>query len=142
MPYLRLYARDLPIEQKRVIAQTLIEITLRTFHLQADQRYRTSVQFITLPQVSRVDGLRSAIPRNADFTLEVMGHDLTEEKKRAFAEEAAAMLAHVAPAKPGSRIARLLGIKANSSQQIALQFNELSPAISDPFVVDPQHRAA
>jgi hypothetical protein len=31
MPYLRLYSRDVSIEQKRVIAQKLIEVTLRTF---------------------------------------------------------------------------------------------------------------
>jgi hypothetical protein len=141
MPYLRLYARELPIEQKRVIAQTLIEITLRTFKLHANERYQTSIQFITR-KVSGVDALRAAIPRGADFTLEVVGHNLTEEKKRAFAEEAAAILTPMVPRRPGSRIARLLGIKAKSPQQIALQFNELSPAISDPFVVDSQECAA
>jgi hypothetical protein len=141
MPYLTLYARDLPIEQKRVIAQRLIEITLRTFKLRANQRYQTSIQFITR-QISGVDGLRVAIPRGADFTLEVIGHNLTEEKKKAFAEEAAAMLTPMAPVRLGIRIARLFGIKANSPQQIALQFKELSPAISEPFVVDPQRLAA
>jgi len=141
MPYLRLYARDLPIEQKRVIAQKLIQITLRTFHLRPDQRYRTSIQFITR-LVSGVDGLRAAIPHGADFTLEVIGHNLTEEKKRAFAEEAAAMLTPMAPVRLGSRIARMLGIKANSRQKICLQFNELSPAVSDPFIVDSQRLAA
>jgi len=141
MPYLRLYARDLPIEQKRVIAQKLIEITLRTFKLGANQRYQTSIQFITR-LVSGVDGLRAAIPHGADFTLEVIGHNLTEEKKRAFAEEAAAMLTPMAPVRLGSRIARMLGIKANSRQKICLQFNELSPAVSDPFIVDSQRLAA
>ncbi len=141
MPYLRLYARALPIEQKRVIAQKLIDITLRTFKLRANQKYQTSIQFITRP-VSGVDGLRAAIPRGADFTLEVIGHNLTDEKKKAFAEEAAAMLTPMAPVRLGSRIARLLGIKAKSPQQIALQFNELSPAVSDPFVADSQQLAA
>ncbi len=141
MPYLRLYARELPIEQKRVIAQKLIEITLRTMQLRADQRYQTSIQFITR-QVSGVDGLQAAIPGGTDFTLEVIGHNLTEEKRKAFAEEANAMLTPMAPVRLGSRIARLLGIKAKSPQQIALQFNELSPAISEPFVVDPQRLAA
>jgi hypothetical protein len=141
MPYLRLYARELPIEQKRVIAQKLIEITLRTFKLRANQRYQTSIQFITR-QVSGVDGLLAAVPRGADFTLEVIGHNLTEEKKKAFAEEANAMLTPMAPVRLGSRIARLLGIKANSRRQIALQFKELSPAVSDPFVVDSQQVAA
>ena len=142
MPYLRLYARGLPVEQKRVIAQKLIEITLRTFQLRADQRYQTSIQFITLPQPSGVDEAQAESPRVGDFTLEVIGHDLTEEKKRAFAEEAAAMLAHVAPMKPRNRIARAVGIKAKKSRRICLQFNELSPAVSDPFVVDSQQHAA
>ena len=141
MPYLRLYARDLTIEQKRVIAQKLIEITLRTFKLRANQRYQTSIQFITR-QVSGVDGLRAAIPHGDDFTLEVIGHNLTEEKKRAFAEEAAAMLTPMAPVRLGRRIARTLGIKANSRQKICLQFNELSPAFSDPFIVESQRLVA
>ena len=140
MPYLRLYARDLPIEQKRAIAQKLIQITLRTFHLRPDQRYRTSIQFITRSQA--VNGPKPAIPRGADFTLEVMGHNLTEEKKRAFAEEAVAMLTPLVPVKLRGRIARRLGIKTDATRQIALQFNELSPAISDPFIVDSQQRAA
>jgi hypothetical protein len=138
VPYLRLYARDLQTEQKRVIAEKLIEITLRTFQLHADQRYQTSIQFITQPQVSGADGRQAAVPHDGDFTLEVIGHNLTEEKKRAFAKEAAAMFTHFAPMKPRNRIARLLGIKAKSPQQICLQFNELSPAISDPIVVDSQ----
>jgi hypothetical protein len=135
MPYLRLYSRDLPIEQKRVIAQKLIEITLLAFRLRADERYQTSIQFIALPQVCGVDGVRPSIPRDAGFTLEVLGHRLTDEKKRAFAEEARAMLTHLAPVKPWSRIARMFGLKVNEPQQVALQFHELSPAISDPFVV-------
>ena len=85
-----------------------------------------------------MDGFRSAIPPDADFTLEVLGHDLTEKKKRAFAEEAPAVPTHLMPGKPWSRIARLLGIKADTPPQIALQFQELSPAISDPFVMDPE----
>ena len=97
MPYLRLYTRDLPIEQKRFIAQKLIEITLRTFKLRANQRYQTSVQFISTSHTSGGGGLPEGTPRGADFTLEVMGHDLTEEKKRAFAEEAAAVLAPNSP---------------------------------------------
>ena len=142
MPYLRLYARDLPIQQKRVVAEKLIEITLRTFKLRASQRYQTSVQFITMSPRSGVGGGEAVIPRGADFTLEVIGHNLTEEKKRAFAEEAAAMLALMAPKRLVPRMVRLLGIKAKSQRQFALQFNELSPAVSDPFVVDVRPWAA
>jgi phenylpyruvate tautomerase PptA (4-oxalocrotonate tautomerase family) len=142
MPYLRVYAQGLPTEQKRVIAQQLIEITLRTFKLNDQQRYQTSIQFITLPPLSGVDEPAAAVPRESDFTLEVIGHNLTEEKKRAFAREATAMLAHVAPKKPRNRIARALGMKTKQLPQICLQFNELSPAVSDPFVMESQQYAA
>jgi hypothetical protein len=142
VPYLRLYSPDITLDQKRVAAQKLIEITLRTFHLRPAERNRITIQFISQPPARGVHGLYPAIPRRADFTLEVIGHDLTEEKKSAFAEEASAMLAHLGSGKPRSRIARLLGIKADRTRQIALQFNELSPAISDPFVGDPECRVA
>ncbi len=137
MPYLRLYSRNVLIKQKRVIAENLIEITLRTFHLRPEERSRVAIQFIPPPLVSGVDGSQPAIPRSADFMLEVKAHHLTEAQKRAFAEEAAAMLAQLLPTKARSRIARLLGIKADPPWQIALQFDELSPAISDPVVVAP-----
>ena len=137
MPYLRLYSRHLPIEQKRVVTEKLIEITLRTFQLRASERYQTSIQFITLPQVRGVDGLQPSILRDADFALEVLGHNLTEGKKRAFAREASAMLTDLVPARPWSGIARVFGINADKSQRIDFQFHELSPAISDPFVVYP-----
>ena len=142
MPYLRLYSRDLPIEKKRVIAQRLIEITLRSFHLQPEERNRITIQFIPPSQVSAADGSQPAIPRGADAMLEVMAHHLTKAKERAFTEEAGAMLAQVLSTKASSRIARLLRIKADSTRQIALQFGELSRAISDPFVVDTERQAA
>jgi hypothetical protein len=142
MPYLRLYSQAVPVEQKRVIAQKLIEITLRTFHLRAEERNRITIQFIALPEVHGIDDLYRAIPRRADFTLEVIGHDLTEAKKKAFAKDAAAMLAQLPSVKPRNRIARMLGIKLDAPRQVALQFNELSPAISDPFVLDVERRAA
>ncbi len=142
MPYLRLYSRDVAIEQKGIIARKLIEITLRTFHLRPEERNRITIQFIPPPQVSGVDGSQPAIPRGADFMLEVMAHHLTEAKKEAFAEETAAMLSPLLPTKARSRIAHLLGIKADPPRQIALQFDELSSAISDPLVADPERRAA
>jgi hypothetical protein len=129
MPYVRVYSQAVPIEQKRVIGEKLIEITLRTFHLRAQERNRIAIQF-------------QAIPRGSDFTLELIGHDLTEEKRKAFAEEASAMLTRLVPVKPRSRIARLLGIKWNAPRQVVLEFDELNPAISDPFVADPERRAA
>ena len=51
MPYLRVYSQAVPIEQKRVIAEKLIEITLRTFHLRAQERNRITIQFQAIPAV-------------------------------------------------------------------------------------------
>ena len=141
MPYLRIYSPDMPIEQKRVIAQKLIEITQRAFQLLPEERHRITVQFIPPPRESDIDGFPPAVPRGNDFVLEVMAHHLTEAKKRAFGAEAATMLAPLLPTKARSRIARLLGIKLDPPQ-VALQFDDLSPAISDPFVADPERRAA
>ena len=139
MPYLRLYARKLPIEQRRVIARNLIEITLRTLKLRPDQRYQTTVQFITVPRAGCGGGfLASAC--EADFTLEVLGRGLTEQQKRAFAEDATAMLRQVEPANPWSRFVRLL--RGEGAHQVAFQFSELSPAVSEPFVVRSQYIAA
>jgi hypothetical protein len=142
MPYLRLYSRYAPIEQKGIVTQKLIEVTLRTLHLCPEDRNRITVQFIPPPQVSGADVSRSVIPRGADFMLEVMAHHLTEANERAFAEEAVAMLAQLLPAKARSRTARLLGIRPDPPRRVALQFDELSPAISDPFILVPEPRAA
>lgn len=118
------------------MAQKLIEITLHAFHLRAEERNQITIQFISQAQADGND------LEDADFTLEVIGHDLTEEKKAAFTEETAGMITHLTPLKPRGMLARLLGVKADTHRQIALQFHELSPAISDPFVVDPLSRAA
>jgi hypothetical protein len=141
MPYIRFYSQELPIEQRGLVAQKLIEITLRAFRLRANDRYQTSVQFITLPRVLGVVG-RLATPHNADFTLEVLGHRLSEEKKKAFAKEARAMLGHFPSAGLWERIASVFGIKVHKPKQVALQFHELSPAISDPYVVHSDHLVA
>jgi hypothetical protein len=142
MPYLRLYSRDLAVDQKRVIAQKLIEITLRTFHLSAAERNRITIQFLPQAKPGTVARLMPLIPRDADATLEIMAHNLTEGKKRAFVEEATATLGNLVPGKSGSRIASWLRLKGASPRKIALQYFELSPAISDPFVVDTDNSVA
>jgi hypothetical protein len=136
MPYLRVRSQALPIDQKRVMAQKLIEITLRAFHLRAEDRNQITIQFISQTPADCND------LKDADFTFEVIGHDLTEEKKAAFTEGTTGMIARLIPLKPTGLIARLLGAKADTHRQIALQFHELSPAISDPFVVYPLRGAA
>jgi hypothetical protein len=100
------------------------------------------VQFIPPPEVSGIDSSQPLIPRGADFMLEVVAHHLTEAKKRAFGEAVATMLSPLLPTKAKSRLARLLGIKPDRDRQVALQFAELSPAISEPFVADSERRAA
>lgn len=145
MPYLRLYSKGLPIEQKRVVAQKLIDITLRAFHLSAKERSRITVQFITQPQVGTIDGVetvQSFIPRDADFMVEVLAHDVTEKDKKAFGEEVVSVLSGLSPTKPWQRLARLIGIQADTASQIALQFSQLSSGVSDPFVEDSKLRAA
>ena len=142
MPYLRLHLPEVPIEQKRVIAQSLIAITMHAFHLRPEERYQVSVEFISEPEASMTDRFESASPQVAGCLFEVMGHDLTEEKKSAFRKEAAGALTAVLPARSTMWIARLLGVKPNESRQIAFQFGELSPAVSEPFVVYQDSKAA
>jgi hypothetical protein len=72
---------------------------------------------------------------NADFTLEVIGHNLREREKNAFAEDATAMLNNFVPRSISRKIARLLGIKSDLNQRVVFQFSELSPAVSDPLLM-------
>jgi len=132
MPYIRVYVPKASIKQKRSIAQKLIEITLRTFHLRPEDRYRISVEFISRFRACTTNGLM----------VEVIGHDLTEGTKRAFAKEAAAMLAEFMRSNSRNPVARLLGITPETPPKIAFQFGELNPAISEPFVVHPGSQAA
>jgi len=140
MPYIRVYVPKASIKQQRSMAQTLIEITLRTFHLRPENRYRISVEFISRFRACTTNGLSTA-PR-PDLMVEVIGHDLTEGTKRAFAEEAAAMLAEFMRSNSRNPVARLLGITPETPPKIAFQFGELNPAISEPFVVHPGSQAA
>ncbi len=141
MPYVRLYSSDMTIEQKRLIAQKLIEITLRTFHLRNRERNRITIQFISPPQGDVVESV-GPTPPVADFTVEVITHNLTDAKKREFAAEATAMLTDLMPLRSRGRIARLLGIKADAPRQIAFQFGELNPAVSEPLVFYTDSQAA
>lgn len=136
MPYLLVRSQALPIDQKRIVAQKLIEITLHAFHLRAEERSQITIQFIS----------QALAPSNdlggATFTVEVIGHGLTDEKKAAFTEETSGMIAHLMPLKPKGLLARLLGSKANAQRQVALQFHELSATTSRPYAADRFGRAA
>ncbi len=52
------------------------------------------------------------------------------------------MFGHLQPPKSTSRIANLLRLRKSQRYRIALQFSELSPAISEPFQVNPEPWAA
>ena len=127
MPCLRIFSPYVPPAQKRLIVQKLIEITSRAFQFRAEDRHRINIQFILLPRLGSVTGLEPVIPRDADFFLEVNDHGLTEEKKRAFAEEVRPMLTQVLAAKPRTWFNRLPGIRPGISRQVALLFNEVIP---------------
>ena len=129
MPYLRLYSSDVPIDQKRVIAQKLIEITLRAFHLRTEERNRITIQFIPLPQPWTVDGLKPLIARDADATLEVMAHNLTEGKRRAFAEEAHATLAPLVPVKTERSNCQMVGNPGAQASQRAFMVESLEGSL-------------
>jgi phenylpyruvate tautomerase PptA (4-oxalocrotonate tautomerase family) len=142
MPYIRVYLPQASIEQKRSIAENLIEITLRTFQLHKKDRYRISVEFVSMLRSSAAASFAISDPDCDAYTVEVMGHDLTERKKTAFSREAAATLAQFCSLTPTNPIARLLGIKLQSPPRITFRFGELNPATSEPFVVHPRPRAA
>jgi phenylpyruvate tautomerase PptA (4-oxalocrotonate tautomerase family) len=142
MPYLRLHLPKVPIEQKRMLAKRLIEATMRAFRLRDDERYNVSVEFVSERNSSRAGRTVVSLRREADCLFEVMGHDLTEAKKKAFAKEVAALVTPLLPSKPPLWIVRLLGGKPAESRQIAFQFGELNPTINEPFVVHPSSRAA
>ena len=140
MPYLRVYSRGLPIEQKRIMAQKLTDITLRTFQLPPEQRKRMIVQFVTESQPDRLED-HAPLPSDVDFKLEVILHHPTESGKRAFWQEAATVFADLARPTLWDRVRGAVGGKA-AAARVVFQFNELNPAVSDPFVVEQERLAA
>jgi hypothetical protein len=142
MPYLRLYSQEIGIEQKRVIARKLIDVTLRAFQLRPEDSHRITIQFVPLPSSGSSSGNHYLEQENVELMLEVLAHDLTKEKKTAFAKQAADTLTRVMPEKASRRIARFFGLKPDAAAQVTIQFNALSPAISDPFIPELERKAA
>lgn len=124
MPYLRLYCSKIPVAQKREIARNLIDITLKTFGLRREDRGRMTVQFQELWKANRANESQS-VSQGDDCILEVNADSLTDEKKKAFAEEVTPMLGRSLHRTPESRLARFLGFKAEPTRQIAIQFNDV-----------------
>ena len=127
MPYLRLYCSEIPVAQKREIARNLIDITLKTFALRREDRRRMIVQFQELWKANRANESQS-VSQKDDCILEVNADGLTDEKKKAFAEEVTPMLGRSLHRAPESRLARFFGFKAEPTRQIAIQFNDLGLA--------------
>src|ERR1700733_8495351 len=127
MPYLRLYSSEMTIQQKRLLAQRLTDITLRTLQLRSDQKNLITIQFVPFPEAAAHKELAAIVPSGADIAVEVVGHNLTVNKRKAFTDEVSAVLTGLVPAKRVGWIGRLLRREANAARQIALQFNELVP---------------
>ena len=79
---------------------------------------------------------------DADFMLEVIGHDLPEPEERAFVEEAAAMLNNCVPRSLHRRIAGLLGTKSDLHQRVVFQFDEADERTTSPFASGNQANCA
>jgi len=142
MPYLRLHLPTVSMEQKRFLAQRLIEITLRAFHLRSGDRYRISVEFVSHSWERSADRFWPWARGEPKFTLEVLGHGMTKGEQQAFSEEASDLLAQTLPMKSTSLLDRLLGIETDAHCQIAFQFGELSAAVSEPYVIHADSVAA
>ena len=125
MPYIRLYSREVSLEEKRLLAGKLIAITLSALKLRPEERERITIQFIPRHLSPRtVDALFRS--EEAAAVVEVSDRDLTARKINAFVDAATPVLSRSAIVGRGSRIAHLLGFAPDSSRQIAFQFNQTS----------------
>lgn len=144
MPYLRLYSSQVSVGDKWILAQKLISITLRALQLRPEQRDEITIQF--LPRDLTPAPLDNLSPSNeAAAVLEVRCHDLTVQKISAFVEAAAPMLSQSVIVKHPSRVARLLGLEADASRQIAFQFSDMpssATCLGQDFAQTPARKAA
>jgi hypothetical protein len=136
------YFPEASIEKRRFIAQKFIDVTLRSFRLRAEDRHCISVEFISTSPVRRENHIPPTTENGDDLMVEVIGHDLTEERKHAFSGEAAAVLDEFFTPRWQNRITRFFGIETHTAPKIAFRFGELNPAVSEPFVVHPSSLAA
>jgi hypothetical protein len=130
MPYIRLYSRQVPLAEKRLLAEKLISIALDAFEMQPEERYKISVQFVprklsppSIDSLFRLD--------RAAAVLEVSDHNLTVHHITSFVEAATPVLSESAVAGRAQKMARMLGFNPDPSRQIAFQFNETSSPSGD-----------
>jgi len=122
MPYIRLYSREVPLAEKRILAEKLIAIALGAFRLRPEERYQITVQFMPRSMSpERFDQLLRKGEKSA--VLEVSDHELTVDKISAFVEAATPLLSESTAVKHNGPIARILGWERDPARQIAFQFN-------------------
>jgi hypothetical protein len=138
MPYIRLYSRDVPLNEKRWIAQRLISITQRTFHLLPERAENITIQFLPLhrlPAIGDAAGTGSSI--TPEITLEVCSEQLSVEAVSAFVEAAAPMLSHSGAVGQRGKLIRLLRMGAKQTRHISFQFSHLNSQILEiPMVFE------
>ena len=126
MPFLRLYSRDVPLDEKRSIAQKLISITIDAFHLTPVDRDLICIQFVPRHRSPAAASVLHDEPQQpSEMVLEVLDDDLTVEKITAFVQAATPVLSRSSAASRLSHFARLLGIRLVPSRQVAFQFSEM-----------------
>ncbi|HEY1731794.1 MAG TPA: hypothetical protein VGG15_08590 [Terriglobales bacterium] len=136
MPYIRLYSREVPLDEKRWIAQRLISITQRTFHLLPEHAGDITIQFLPRYKSPAIgDAAEGGSAGTPEITLEVSSEKMQADVVSAFVEAAAPMLSHSAAVGRRGQLARMLRIGANETRQIAFQFNQLNSGVSEVPVV-------
>ncbi len=130
MPYMRLYSKDISLQEKRVLAEKLISIALHAFQLSPKDRYKISIQFVPRSlSPAAIDSLFRS--ESAAAVLEVCDPRLTVHHVSSFVEAATPVLGESAVVRRAHRMARMLGLNPDPARQIAFQFNETSSASSD-----------
>src|ERR1700756_2282100 len=125
MPYIRLYSREVPLAEKRMLAEKLIRRTLGAFQLRPEERSSITVQFV--PRHFAVGSFDSAFSaEEPSAVLEISHHDLTVHKIQALVEAATPVLQQSAAGPHPGRIPRMLRMQADPARQIGFQFNETS----------------
>ncbi len=136
MPYIRLYSRNVPLHEKRWIAQRLISITQRCFHLLPENADNITIQFLPRhksPAMTQAcDNISAQTP---DMMLELSSEELPQEAVSSFVEAAAPMLSHSAAVGRRGQLARMLRLGGNETRQIAFQFHQLNSLTDDVPVV-------
>jgi phenylpyruvate tautomerase PptA (4-oxalocrotonate tautomerase family) len=116
MPFLRFYSPELPVEQKRLMAQELTEAVLRALHLPDQARDWTTVQFVPFRSEDfAVAGRLMSDTDRPDYHLEFTDRGLNRTKKEALVRILTPLLA------------RLLDLPPDETDRINIQFNEYHP---------------